>query len=101
MSRVEPQRDRRAIGVSEAAERADDRELSSAELVGAPPHPDVLRKAEEVAAGRVAEHLRGERELTGGSLAGNPTRGEYVGTAEDSFDGREVHDVVILTKVTE
>jgi hypothetical protein len=39
--------------------------------------------------------------LTGGPFAGDPTRGEYVGTAENSFDGREVHDVVMVTKVTE
>jgi hypothetical protein len=45
------ERKRLAVGLSDAALRAEDENFGAAQVRGTPTHPDILRPAEEVAAG--------------------------------------------------
>src|SRR5581483_2266760 len=62
---VEAERDRRAVLGPQPAVGAEDEELLAAEPVGVPAHADVLRPAEQVAAGGMAQQLGGQRQLAG------------------------------------
>jgi len=63
------ERDRLALLRAEAAHRADDHILRSAERVRAPAHPGVLGQAEDVAARFGAQHLRRQRQTPVRALA--------------------------------
>ena len=63
------ERDRLALLRAQAAQRADDHILRSAERVGAPAHPGVLGQAEDVAARFGAQHLRRQRQTPLRSVA--------------------------------
>ena len=71
---VVAQRDRRAVGGADAALRAEDEEFLAAQLFWVPAHAGVLRQAEDVAAGGVAQELSGERQLARGPGGGGPQR---------------------------
>ena len=64
------ERDGRAVGVADAAGRAEDQELAAAQFGRLPAHADVLRPAEQVAARRFAQHLLGQRQAAGGAGGG-------------------------------
>ncbi len=62
MPGVVAQRDWASVSGADAALSADNQHLFAGELVGVPAHPGVLRHAEQVAAGRFHQHLRGQRQ---------------------------------------
>ncbi len=80
MPGVITQRDRLAIDVANAALRAEEDELRAEHLGNGPAHAGVLRQAEDVAAGPIAEHFLGE-----GERAGRPD-----GVRHEAVDGRDV-----------
>ena len=47
-----------------ATKRAQNQERLSADLLGTPPHPDILRQPKEITAGRLPQLVLGNRELT-------------------------------------
>ena len=63
MADVIAERDRRAVGRADAAHGAQDQELRAAQLGRVPAHAGVLRQAEQVAAGRVAQIVLIQRQL--------------------------------------
>ena len=61
------ERDRRAVRRADAALRAQDQEFRVAQAARRPAHAGVLREAEDVAAGRVAQELIVERQRAAGA----------------------------------
>ena len=59
---VVAERDRRAVGRADPAQRAQHQELLAPEPAGVQAHAGVLRPAEQVAARAAAQHLLGQRE---------------------------------------
>ena len=66
MAGVIAERDGRAVCSAQAAVRAEDQELRVEQPRRVPAHAGVLRQAEEVAGGRVEQHLRRDGQLPGG-----------------------------------
>ena len=67
VSGMKAQSDGRAVGGAEAAAGREDQELLPAQLGHVPSHTGILRQAEEIAAGPVAQHRFGERQAAAGA----------------------------------
>jgi hypothetical protein len=65
VSGVQTERDGPSIRRAYAALGAEDEELRPAQLLGVPAHAGVLGEAENVAAGRLAQQLLGQRQTAG------------------------------------
>ena len=63
MPGVKTEGDRLAVRRAHPPLRAENEELFPAKLARVPAHSGVLRPAENIAARRLAEHLRGQRQL--------------------------------------
>jgi hypothetical protein len=67
MTRVIPERDRRAIRRAHATVRAQNQNLFAAQRLRSPPHPGILRQAEQISRGLLHQHLCRNRQRARGS----------------------------------
>ncbi len=58
MARVIAKCDRRSVFSAQTAHRAENKELRPAEVLRIPPHTNILREPEKIAARRLPKHLR-------------------------------------------
>ena len=85
------ERERRAVRIADAAEGAEHEHLGAPQVGGRPAHSDVLRPAEDVAAGTVDEIRRREGQASRRSgLGGGDAVERLVLRVEDGVEGRAV-----------